>query len=163
MARRAGAVTIETASEQACKKGYRSWTGRMCFHCPAPGPASCGYLALYRSLQKEILELEVTEVGGKNHRTWNGVVQDEPKESSNEHVCREEHHDQLVQLFYSFKWRRQYTCFNVVSLSISRRAGKTFASNCHGTPVGIRKSNNLNRQQRKPDCEAWKQARRFKF
>lgn len=108
MARRAGAVTIETASEQACKREYRSWTGRVCFRCPAPGPASCGSLALYRSLQKEILELEVIEVedGGKDRRTWNSVVQDEPKESSNEHVCCEEHHDHLVQLFYSFKRRR---------------------------------------------------------
>lgn len=61
MARRAGAVTIETASEQACKKGYRSSTGRMCLPCPVPGPASCGHLALQRSLQEEVLELEVIE------------------------------------------------------------------------------------------------------
>lgn len=63
MARRAGAVTIETASEQACKKGYHSSTGRMCFRCPVPRLASCGYLALYWNLQKEILELEVIVLG----------------------------------------------------------------------------------------------------
>lgn len=47
-------------------------------------------------------------VGGaeKGRRTWNSVVQDEPKESSDEHVGREEHHDHLVQLFHSFQRRR---------------------------------------------------------
>ena len=113
MARRAGAVTIETASEPACRKGCRSSTGRVGCHCPAPGPASCGYLALYRSLQKQRLELELIEVedGGKEQRTWYGVIQDEPKESSNKHVCGEEHHDHLVQLFHSFKRRRSYMSF----------------------------------------------------
>ena len=35
--------------------------------------------------------------------TWNGVVQNESKETSNEHVCGKKHQNNLVQLFYSFK------------------------------------------------------------
>lgn len=45
-------------------------------------------------------------------RTWNGVVQDKPEESSDEHVCGEEHYDHLVQLFYSFKHKREQTNLN---------------------------------------------------
>lgn len=109
MARRAGAVTIGTVSEQVCKKGYRSSSSRGASPCPGTGPASYVYLALYRSLQKETfiisggLRVAVEE---KALQTWNSVVQDEPKESSNEHVCCEEHHDHLVQLFDSFKQRQ---------------------------------------------------------
>lgn len=108
MARRAGAVTIGTVSEQVCKKGYRSSSGRGASPRPGPGPgpASYGYLALYRSLQKETFIIsDGVRVGvvEKALQTWNSVVQDEPKESSNEHVCCEEHHDHLVQLFDSFQ------------------------------------------------------------
>lgn len=38
--------------------------------------------------------------------TWDGVVQDKPKKSSDEHVRGEEHDDHLVQLFNSFRQRR---------------------------------------------------------
>lgn len=113
MARRAGAVTMGTVSGQVCKKGYRSLSSHGAPPCPGPGPASYGYLALYRSLQKETLIISGgVRVGAgvgvveKGLQTWNSVVQDEPKESSNEHVCCEEHHDHLVQLFDSFQQRR---------------------------------------------------------
>lgn len=110
MARRAGAVTIGTVSEQVCKKGYRSSSGHGASPRPGPGPASYGYLALYRSLQKETFLISGgvgvwVGVVEKALQTWNSVVQDEPKESSNEHVCCEEHHDHLVQLFDSFQRR----------------------------------------------------------
>lgn len=40
-------------------------------------------------------------------QTWNGVIQDKPKEPSDEHVCGEEHYDHLVQLFYSLSHKRE--------------------------------------------------------
>lgn len=83
----------------------------------------------------------------KDNHTRYSVVQDEPKESSDEHVCCEEYNNHLVQLFYSFKRRRQHTCL-CRSVSISRKAEKTFASYCHNTSVGTRKRNNLNQQQK---------------
>lgn len=96
-----------TVSERVCKTGCRSWTGRVGFGCPAPGPARHGYRAPYRSLQREMLIIS-NVVGGaeKARHTWNSVVQDEPKESSNEHVGCAEHHDHLVQLFQPFQRRR---------------------------------------------------------
>lgn len=108
MARRAGAVTIETVSEQVYNKVFHSLTGRIFFRCPVTGPASYGCLALWRSLQKwqKLVEVVVGSRVGEIGQTWNSVVQDEPKESPDEHVCCEEHHDHLVQLFYSFKQRR---------------------------------------------------------
>lgn len=39
-------------------------------------------------------------------QTWNGVVQDKTKEAPDEHVCCEEHDNDLVQLLYSFKDKR---------------------------------------------------------
>lgn len=109
MARRAGAVTIGTVSEQVRKKGYHSSSGRGASPRPGPGPASYGYLALYRSLQKETFMISGGVGVGvieKALQTWNSVVQDEPKESSNEHMCCEKHHDHLVQLFDSFQQRQ---------------------------------------------------------
>lgn len=40
-------------------------------------------------------------------RTWDGVVQDETEEASDEHVRREEHDDDLVQLLYSFQRKKE--------------------------------------------------------
>lgn len=33
--------------------------------------------------------------------TWYCVVQNKPKESTDEHVCSEENHYELIQLFYA--------------------------------------------------------------
>lgn len=38
--------------------------------------------------------------------TWNSVVQDKPKESTNEHMGGEKDNNHLVQLFYAFKQRQ---------------------------------------------------------
>lgn len=38
--------------------------------------------------------------------TWNSVVQDKPKESTNEHMGGEKDYNHLVQLFYAFKQKQ---------------------------------------------------------
>ena len=40
--------------------------------------------------------------------TWNGVVQNESEETSNEHVGGKKHQNNLVQLFHSLKKERRY-------------------------------------------------------
>lgn len=148
MARRAGAVTIETASERACKKGYRSSTGRMCLSCPVPGPASCGHLALQRSLQEEVLELEVIE-SRRRRKISPGIVLSKMKPKNPPmNMC--------VVKSTTITWSSSLTPSNrednvlvfVVSVNIWRTARAVFASHCHETSGGIRKRNNLNQQQR---------------
>lgn len=113
----------ETASTDGCRKGYRSRTGHTwCCFPLAPSPASSWCLALYLCLCEQKRESQLTDLfswfmQSQVHRhTWDGVVQDEPEESPNEHVRCEEHYDYLIQLLDSFIQRqeRKYHFFILV-------------------------------------------------